>query len=123
MKAIAIIAHGSRNPKANSEFQQQAEAIAAKLGNQYAIHEACFLELAEPSLADACAALVNNGATQIDVYPLFFNQGRHVSTDIPALVTEAKNRVPEAQVSLLPYFGSADNFADAVSHHISMQQQ
>jgi len=121
MKALSIMAHGSRNPRANEEFLNQAETITQKLDGNYSLAEHCFLELAEPSLKDACIALAEKGATEIDVYPMFFNRGRHVSVDVPKLVEGAQEALPNVTFRLLDYFGSGDDFAQAVASHIDRQ--
>lgn len=122
MKALSIIAHGSRNTLANEEFLNQANAITRQLADDYSLTKHCFLELADPSLKDACIALAEQGATEIDVYPLFFNRGRHVSVDVPKLVEGAQEALPDVHFRLMQYFGSGDDFAQAVANHIDKQR-
>jgi len=107
-----LIAHGSRQPTANQEVQ----ALAARLDAEGVAErvEACFLELAEPDLCVASAALVGAGAHEIRVLPLFLNQGRHVGRDLPALVEVARRQFPEVRFSLLPHVGAAEGYAALV---------
>ena len=123
MKALTIIAHGSRAEAANSEFQQQVEAAKEHLKAHYSLINHCFLELAEPSMTEACEALVEQGATSIDVYPLFFNQGRHVMRDIPALVDGAQQAVHPTPVRQFRYFGAGEQLAATIANDILNQAQ
>lgn len=116
-QALAVIAHGSRNEDANREFLQLVCDLAGVVEDYDAVR-GCFLELAEPSLAQAVEALVDTGAQRIHVYPLFFNQGKHVVRDIPELVAEQQQRFPEHSIELLSYFGSFDGLAHMIQTHL-----
>lgn len=116
-KALAIIAHGSRNNAANEEFLELVCQLAGTT-REYADLRGCFLELASPSLPEAVADLVAEGHRQIDVYPLFFNQGKHVARDIPALVEEEKRVYANTEIRLLPYFGSFSGLAGMIEAHL-----
>lgn len=116
-QALAVIAHGSRNEDANREFLQLVRDLAGVVEDYDAVR-GCFLELAEPSLAQAVKELVDTGAAHIHVYPLFFNQGKHVARDIPELVAEQQQRFPEHTVELLSYFGSFDGLARMIQTHL-----
>lgn len=114
-KALVVIAHGSRRAAANEEFFTLVERIAAQ-NSAYALTKPALLEQAPPTLLQACQALPAN-IKQIDVYPLFFNCGRHVEKDIPAQVAEVMEAMPTVTVRLLPYFGSSPDLAAAVLEH------
>lgn len=53
-----------------------------------------FLELQEPTLAQAAAGLVAAGATELAVLPMFLGVGRHARDDLPRLVAELRERHP-----------------------------
>lgn len=116
-QALAVIAHGSRNPDANQEFLQLVCDLAGVVDGYDAVR-GCFLELAEPSLAEAVDELVHTGMERIQVYPLFFNQGKHVARDIPELVEQAQQAHPGARIELLPYFGSAQGLTGLIHTHL-----
>lgn len=116
-KALAVIAHGSRNNAANEEFLELVCRLAGTT-REYAGLRGCFLELASPSLPEAMADLVSEGYRKIDVYPLFFNQGKHVTRDIPALVEEEARVYADAEIRLLPYFGSFEGLAGMIDTHL-----
>jgi len=122
-RALIIMAHGSRRAAANEEFFN----LVKKIGNEtsgaaqkYCVILPALLEQAPPTLLQVCQNLPEN-VSHIDVYPLFFNQGRHVEKDIPAQVAEVMDALPEKSVQLLTYFGQSDGLAALVLDHITEQ--
>ena len=58
--ALIVFAHGSRVPEANDAVRRVAEVAAE--GSGFALWSEAFLELAEPTLAQATRALAEKGA-------------------------------------------------------------
>lgn len=119
-KALLIMAHGSRAEAANREFEALVETVA-QASKDYVAVLPCFLELARPSLQEALQQLEHQPVETVYVYPLFFNQGKHVAVDIPEQVREARQRHPHLSIQLLDYFGSADALPALVGEHIAGQ--
>jgi sirohydrochlorin ferrochelatase len=116
-RALIVIAHGSRAAAANDEFRGVVGQLdRTRLG--YAHIEVAFLEAAAPALSGVVECLVAGGAQAIDVYPLFFNRGRHVAEDLPNLVASISNQHPQLALRLLPYFGAFDGLGSAMMAHI-----
>lgn len=121
-KALLIMAHGSRSETANDEFRALVEKVAESAharGQEYAAVIPCFLELAHPSLIEAIQQLEHQPVESVQLYPLFFNKGKHVGKDIPAQIEEARERFPELHLEQLDYFGNAPGLADLVLAHLS----
>lgn len=53
------------------------------------------MELAEPSIEQAFDRCVAAGADKIVLHPFFLSPGRHVTSDIPALMEAAALRHPQ----------------------------
>lgn len=115
--ALIIIAHGSRLASANEEFFALVDTVAQATPD-YSLVLPALLEAAPPTLLQACQDAVDKGAQQIVVYPLFFNHGRHVGKDIPALVAEAMEQFPDIDIELRDYFGSNPQLAQTVINHL-----
>ena len=116
--ALVVMAHGSRNAKANQEFGMLVDTLISMRQLDYKVIRPCFLELAEPLFIDLASELYEAGIRHIDFYPLFFNQGRHVQEDVPAQIAEVLERFEGMEVNLLPYFGANPALADVVASHI-----
>ena len=53
------------------------------------------MELAEPSIGAAVAKCAAEGYRKVVVAPYFLARGRHITSDIPAMVAEAQKAHPE----------------------------
>lgn len=85
--AIVLVDHGSKRRAANEQLDRLVEMFKRTTGA--AIVEPAHMELAAPTIADAIAACVRQGATEIVVHPYFLAPGRHSTEDIPRMVAEA----------------------------------
>ena len=118
--ALIIMAHGSRKTEANEEFAQLVRKVALT-ATDYAVVTHCFLEIASPTLEDSVKECLPLGCQQFDVYPLFFNQGNHVSRDIPKQIQQAQQQHPECHIRQLHYFGMFNEMANSIHQHIQSQ--
>lgn len=53
------------------------------------------MELAQPTIEEAFDRCVAAGAQKVVLHPFFLSPGRHVTSDIPALMKAAAKRHPE----------------------------
>lgn len=93
MRAILYICHGSRVKSG----QQAALAFIEKTmkSNAAPIQEACFLELAAPSIKEGVAACIAKGATEIIAVPFLLLRAGHANTDIPEELHDVMQDHPE----------------------------
>ena len=110
-KSLLVVAHGSRKKISNIEIHQLANNISMKL-QTFSIVEACFLEIAEPSIPQGIESCVRQGASEVLILPYFLAAGRHVIEDIPNIVKEEKTKYPDISITSLPYFGSSPVIVD-----------
>ncbi len=85
--AIVLVDHGSRRDEANQSLERVA-AWVREGSPERPVHVA-HMELAPPSLADAIAACVAEGAREIVVVPYFLAPGSHSTRDIPQMARDA----------------------------------
>ncbi len=112
MRALLVVAHGSRREASNEEVRKLCRRIEQEAaGEEFFLVRAGFLELAEPSIVEGIGQCIEAGADQVVVLPYFLSAGRHVSEDIPAEVEKARQRHPHASIVLAPYLGSAPGVA------------
>ncbi|WP_409366683.1 sirohydrochlorin chelatase [Lysinibacillus sp. 38-6] len=92
MQAILYVAHGSR-VKAGVE-----QAVAFLQRVQQDIHlpiqEICFLELAQPTIAEGIDSCVRQGATSIAIMPILLLAAQHAKHDIPQEIDKAQAQYP-----------------------------
>jgi sirohydrochlorin ferrochelatase len=99
MKGYIIFAHGSRVESANNAVRDLVDKFSRAGGH---LAEAAFLELAEPSLAQAVERLARRGASELVVIPYFLTLGTHLQRDLPRLVSEAGAALAPVTISIAP---------------------
>lgn len=112
MKALLIVAHGSRREASNEEVRELTRAVAARAAGRFERVSCAFLELADPNIPDELRALIKDGASDITVMPYFLSAGRHVAEDIPGEIDLVRGEYPDANIRLAPYLGLAAGVPD-----------
>jgi len=115
MRALLLVAHGSRDDNSNRIVVDLAADLAEKLRNRYDCVKPVFLEFAEPGATKGIADCVSCGVDEIVVLPYFLAPGRHVTRDVPGLVKAAREAHRNVTFTLLPYAGSAPKLVDAMA--------
>lgn len=103
MLGVIVFAHGSRDPV----WHLPVEAVAREIRAQEPqARVACaYLELSEPSLPACAQSLIEEGANEIRILPLFFGMGKHAREDLPALVDQLQRQSPATHIVCLPAAG------------------
>ena len=91
-QAIILFGHGSRDALWHLPIQAVAERIRASSPSTTV--SCAYLELTEPSLSTASAALIKEGVESITILPMFLGVGRHAREDLPALIAEVRQNHP-----------------------------
>ena len=117
MKALLLIAHGSRVTESNQEIETLIEKLRL-IQSGYDMIEFAFLEMASPTIMEAGEGLVMAGATEIKVLPYFLVAGNHVIRDVPEEIASLSARFPAAQFTIAPYFGSAEGIVELMCEQI-----
>ena len=115
MKALVIVAHGSRRSASNDEVKELACQLAGELVDAFPIIDVGFLELAEPSIPDALERAIAAGATDISVFPDFLSAGRHVVKDVPDEVKSVQDKYPHLTIKMLTHLGAAEGFTGFIA--------
>ncbi len=105
MKALLIIAHGSRKKEYNEEIRELAADMAKSEFNRFDFVKCAFNQFAEPTFHEQLNELIESGATHIKVLPYFIAAGGHVSQDIPELINDAKANHPNIVIETTPHLG------------------
>ena len=111
--AIILFAHGARDPAWAQPFRKIKDLLEARQPG-IAV-ELAFLEIMEPTLADAVAKLAGARHTTIAIAPLFMAQGGHLKNDLPKLLDTIRARHPGLELTLLPAIGDVDPILDAIA--------
>ena len=112
-RALVLFAHGARDPRWAEPFEAVVARVRAAAPGVPVV--LAFLELMQPSLAEAVAALVAEGATRVDVVPLFLGTGGHLRQDLPPLVEALRAAHPGVAIGLHAAIGEHAAVIDAMA--------
>ncbi len=101
--ALLLIAHGSREQDANADLHELAAVLRA--GDRFGVVEPAFLELAEPTVPQAAARCVAQGARRVILLPYFLSAGVHVRRDLARLRGELAEAHPGVEFRLAEPLG------------------
>ena len=111
-KAILLVDHGSVKAEAN-ELLGEIVRLVERIAPEYHV-EAAHMELAPPDIADAVAACVKAGSTDITVMPYMLAPGRHSTDDIPRMALEAAERHEGVRVRVSEPLGADSRLAEII---------
>ncbi len=94
--AILLLSHGSSDVAAISEVHRFVDYFRRRTGMPNVFLG--FLEVAEPSIPTVIQQIAATGATRIRALPLFLFPGRHVLSDLPRLLGEARAAHPQLEI-------------------------
>ena len=113
MRGIVLFAHGARDAQWAEPFSRIRERVRAARP-EYPI-ELAFLELMTPTLEQAIASVIAEGALAVTVYPLFMGQGGHLKKDLPRILDEIRALHPHIPIALEPPIGEVPQVLEAIA--------
>ncbi len=126
MRALLLIAHGSRKAESNEEIEALASAIYGDVTHSNSpanidLVRHAFLELADPDIVTGCENLIREGAEEILILPYFLASGNHVAKDVPAELAKVIERHPNIPITQLDYFGASSGVKNLIVQQIYNQ--
>ena len=96
LSGIVLFAHGSRDPL----WRAPIEAVQSHIRAQHpdVAVRCAYLELTTPDLPQAVQELVELGAKQVTIVPMFLGTGKHAREDLPVLVQDLRARHPDVRI-------------------------
>ncbi len=119
MKALLVLAHGSRKKESNDEVMSLAQELDSSGHSGYDRVLCAFNQFSAPSAESQIEALAAMGATRITVLPYFIAGGSHVVSDIPELVKEAESRHPGIAFRVTAHFGAFRGVKELIVRELS----
>ncbi len=116
-QGIVLVDHGSRRADANEQLLDVAALLQARAPD--AIVHVAHMEIAPPTIADAFAACVEDGAAEVVVHPYFLAPGAHAMADIPAQAQAAAADHPEVPYRVSPPLGVHAMLADVILERVA----
>ncbi|EPR09340.1 sirohydrochlorin chelatase [Ruminiclostridium papyrosolvens] len=116
MKAILILAHGSRERKTLETLHKITDMTKAQLPG--VMIETAYMEFCDINLEKGLDMLIKKGADNITVVPYFLFEGIHIREDIPGEIKEYIEKHPGIKVTLGNTLGADPRLADVLADRI-----
>ena len=116
-EALLVLVHGTPRPESNAEMFRVVEEVKGR--KAYPIVQVGFMECNEPSIPEAIALCVAEGATSIVAVPYFLHTGTHVADDLPGLLEEAQASYPDVKFTMGRYIGPSPRITDILAERAS----
>jgi sirohydrochlorin cobaltochelatase len=116
VRGIVLFAHGARDPEWARPFEEIRDRVRASRP-EYPIALA-YLEIMAPTLEEAIAALIAEGASAITVFPLFMAQGGHLKEDLPRILASIRASQPHVPISLESAIGEVPEILAAIAQWV-----
>ena len=115
--ALLVMVHGSPRPSANSDMFAVVDAVRER--GVYDVVEVGFMELNAPTIPEAIASCVAQGAERVVAVPYFLHTGNHVTDDLPGLLEAAQSAYPGVEFLMGDYLGHAPALADVIADRVA----
>ena len=112
MKALLLIAHGSKVDVSNDEVRELSARLVSATEGRFGFVECAFLELAEPSIPQGVQHCIDAGAQEVFAVPYFLAAGRHVRSDIPAELQKKRDEHPGIAIHLCDHIGKSRSMVE-----------
>ena len=116
MKAVLVLAHGSRERETKAAFGRVVERVRERFPG--VMIEAAFLQFCEPDVGQALKSLVEQGANDITAIPYFLFEGVHIREDIPRAIAEFAGEHPGVRVRVGGILGADERLADILADRV-----
>jgi len=110
---IVLFAHGARDPNWARPLERLKRMLAERMPG--ALIENAFLEHMQPTLEEAAADMVLQGASELSVVPVFIAQGGHLRENLPKRVEALGVAQPGIPVRIAPPIGEVDTILSAIT--------
>jgi sirohydrochlorin ferrochelatase len=117
MNGILILAHGSKKRETECILNSLVDKVKNKTGEELVVPS--YLQFSDQNLEKGVELLVNKGAKNIRIVPMFLFDGVHVREDIPGELDEIKERFPGVDIKMGRHIGDDDKLVDIIVDRIS----
>ncbi len=119
MKALLLVAHGSRRQSSNDEICALASRLrSGGLFDLFDLVQHAFLEMAAPNISEGGEKLIAAGADDIIVLPYFLAAGQHVSADLTAATARIVRQHRAVRITHAPHLGAASGMDALIATHL-----
>lgn len=116
MNGILILAHGSKRQETEKTLNSLVGKVKAKTGESLVLP--AYLQFSEQNLEVGVDRLVESGAKNIRIVPMFLFDGVHVTQDIPEELESIRKKYPGISIRMSEHLGDDDRIADIIVERV-----
>ena len=109
-RPLLVMIHGSPRPVANEDMFRVVQIVRER--ETFPIVQVGFMECNAPTIPEAIALCVEQGADSITAVPYFLHTGTHVADDLPTLLEEGHAQYPDVTFAMGEYLGRSERLTD-----------
>lgn len=118
MKALIIVAHGSRKKESNDEILALVRGFDLETEHSFDFVVGAFLQFGTPDLEKQIEFLVNQEVKKIVIFPFFIGAGNHISSDIPHIVDQAAKANPSVELVVTKHLGQVEGIESIIHQEV-----
>lgn len=111
-RALFVLGHGSQAMEADAIFERIVEMV--KEITSFEMVGMGSLQISKPSFEEGISELIQKGAEQIIIVPMFIFKGNHVKFDIPEKLEELKEKYPHIEFRMANHIGADERIATII---------
>ncbi|MFJ9790555.1 sirohydrochlorin chelatase [Streptomyces globosus] len=115
--ALLVIAHGSRDPRHAATVHALTRRVRALRPGLRV--ETAFLDFNAPRVEQVLAALHADGVRDVTALPLLLTRAFHAKADLPAVLSEARSRLPGQTVRVADVLGPSPLLTAALERRLA----
>ncbi|MBB6214602.1 sirohydrochlorin ferrochelatase [Anaerosolibacter carboniphilus] len=108
-RALFVLGHGSQAAEADLIFEQIVGMVKGM--TSFELVGMGSLQISTPSFEEGIAALIEKGAEQVIIVPMFIFKGNHVKFDIPEKLVELQEKYPHVTFTMANHIGADERIA------------
>jgi len=116
MNGILILAHGSKRQETEQTLNSLVSKVKQKTGEKLVVP--AYLQFSEQNLKAGIEQLIDSGANDIKVVPMFLFDGVHVTQDIPEELNAIMAKHPGIKIRMSKHLGDDDRIAEIIADRI-----
>jgi len=113
-KGLFVLAHGSKNQEAQETLKEIMLILEKENEEPFDLLGFGSLQFSQPDFTQGINQLVDQGAEQIVIVPMFLFQGNHVKYDIPEVLEKLQKKHDKVQFILANQIGADLRIADII---------
>ncbi|SDJ80396.1 sirohydrochlorin chelatase [Natronincola ferrireducens] len=113
-RGLFVLAHGSKAKEADDILKEIIAMLEERNKEEFPLLGFGSLQISKPSFHEGIDELVNKGAEEIVIVPMFLFQGNHIKYDIPEELDQVKEKYPAIKFIMAKHIGADRRVAEIV---------